>query len=59
MTAAVTAGAASHGRTTIRARAVQRVVSAVTSEALGVSSSAVSVTLHDERGSLRVRPTTT
>ena len=58
MTAAVTAGQAPHGRTTISARAVRRVVSAVTADALGVSASEVSVALSDERGVLRVEART-
>ncbi|ARC58363.1 hypothetical protein AS850_14855 [Frondihabitans sp. 762G35] len=59
MTAAVTAGAVTagpglHGRTKITSRAVRRVVSAVTAEALSVDASDVSVELVDDRGSLTV-----
>ncbi|WP_258068397.1 hypothetical protein [Rathayibacter sp. AY1E2] len=54
MTAAVMADEASHGRTTISSRAVRRVVSAVTAEALDVNSSDVSVELDDEGGRLHV-----
>lgn len=56
MTAAVTVGQAqsSHGRTKIAPRAVRRVVSAVTAEALGVDSKDVTVELADEGGSLTV-----
>ena len=52
MTAAVTADQASHGRTVITSRAVRRVVSAVTAEALDAKSSDVSVELTDRDGGL-------
>ncbi|WKK72712.1 hypothetical protein Q0F99_07265 [Rathayibacter oskolensis] len=54
MTAAVMADQARHGRTTITSRAVRRVVSAVTAEALDVSASEVSVELDDDGGRLHV-----
>jgi hypothetical protein len=59
VTAAVTADPASavrglRGRTKITSRAVRRVVSAVTADALNVSASDVSVELSDDAGSLRV-----
>lgn len=59
MTAAVAAdalpdGGALHGRTKIASRAVRRVVSAVTADALSVSASDVSVELADDDGSLTV-----
>ncbi|MBF4571779.1 hypothetical protein ITJ64_04555 [Herbiconiux sp. VKM Ac-1786] len=54
MTAAVAAGSGLHGRTVIAPRAVRRVVSAVTADALDVDASAVSVELADERGVLVV-----
>ncbi|TDT64248.1 MULTISPECIES: hypothetical protein [unclassified Frigoribacterium] len=52
MTAAVTADQASHGRTVITSRAVRRVVSAVTAEALDAKASDVSVELTDRDGGL-------
>jgi hypothetical protein len=52
VTAAVTADQASHGRTVITSRAVRRVVSAVTAEALDAKSSDVSVELTDRDGGL-------
>ncbi|WP_370544361.1 hypothetical protein [Frondihabitans sp. VKM Ac-2883] len=59
MTAAVMADAVPatsglHGRTKITSRAVRRVVSAVTADALSVSASDVSVELTDDNGSLTV-----
>jgi len=51
VTAAVTADG---GRTTIAARAVRRVVSAVTADALDVAASDVSVELDDHGGELHV-----
>ena len=54
MTAAVTADQALHGRNKITSRAVRRVVSAVTAEALEVSASKVSVELADHDGALSV-----
>ncbi|TCL85934.1 hypothetical protein EDF43_101603 [Rathayibacter sp. PhB179] len=45
---------ARHGRTTITSRAVRRVVSAVTAEALDVDASDVSVELDDDGGKLHV-----
>ncbi|WP_244231740.1 hypothetical protein [Rathayibacter sp. VKM Ac-2804] len=54
MTAAVMADQARHGRTTITSRAVRRVVSAVTAEALDVDASDVSVELDDDGGKLHV-----
>ena len=53
MTAAVTADQI-RGRTTISSRAVRRVVSAVTADALNVKAFEVSVELADDRGSLTV-----
>ncbi|GAA4266249.1 hypothetical protein [Frondihabitans peucedani] len=58
MTAAVSAGEAVHGRTQISSRAVRRIVSAVTADALSVSASDVSVELADDDGSLGVRART-
>jgi hypothetical protein len=43
-----------HGRTRIASRAVRRIVSAVTADALGVSASDVVVELADDDGSLAV-----
>ncbi|MCJ1697202.1 MULTISPECIES: hypothetical protein [Rathayibacter] len=54
MTAAVMADPARHGRTTISSRAVRRIVSAVTADALDVGPSDVSVDLDDDGGSLHV-----
>lgn len=59
MTAAVMADAVPaarglHGRTRITSRAVRRIVSAVTADALSVSASDVSVELADTDGSLTV-----
>jgi hypothetical protein len=54
VTAAVMADQARHGRTTITSRAVRRVVSAVTAEALDVDASDVSVELDDDGGKLHV-----
>lgn len=56
MTTAVTAATTQglHGRTQISPRAVRRVVSAVTAEALGVKSSDVSVEIGSESGSMTV-----
>ena len=45
---------ARHGRTTISSRAVRRIVSAVTADALDVGPSDVSVDLDDDGGSLHV-----
>ncbi|MGK9148496.1 hypothetical protein KXS11_12790 [Plantibacter flavus] len=58
MSAAVTAEQAVHGRNTITSRAVRRIVSAVTAEALGVRASEVSVELSDARGALTVTANT-
>jgi hypothetical protein len=52
VTAAVTADQAAHGRTVITSRAVRRVVSAVTAEALDATVSDVSVELTDRDGGL-------
>lgn len=54
MTAAVTADQTLHGRNKITSKAVRRVVSAVTAEALEVSASDVSVELADRDGALSV-----
>ena len=54
MTAAVTAQQAVRGRNTISSRAVRRVVSAVTADALDVDASDVSVELADHDGALTV-----
>ena len=59
MTTAVTTGTSptdqgQHGRTRIASRAVRRIVSAVTADALSVSASDVSVELGDDRGLLAV-----
>lgn len=54
MTAAVMAGSALHGRTKIAPRAVRRIVSAVTADALSVNASDVSVELADDDGTLTV-----
>jgi len=54
VTAAVPAEQALHGRTKITSRAVRRVVSAVTADALDVSASDVSVELADRDGALTV-----
>lgn len=51
---AVPAARGLHGRTKIASRAVRRVVSAVTADALNVSASDVSVELTDDDGSLAV-----
>lgn len=50
--AELTADAAGPGRTRITSRALNRVVSAVTSEELGVASRSVGVDLDDDGGSL-------
>ncbi|KZX20216.1 hypothetical protein [Rathayibacter tanaceti] len=54
MTAAVMADDARRGRTTISSRAVRRVVSVVTAEALDVAASDVAVELDDDGGRLHV-----
>jgi hypothetical protein len=59
VTAAVTTGISPtdqgpHGRTRIASRAVRRIVSAVTADALSVSASDVSVELGDDHGLLAV-----
>jgi hypothetical protein len=54
VTAAVTADQTLHGRNKITSRAVRRVVSAVTAEALEVTASDVSVELADRDGALNV-----
>jgi hypothetical protein len=51
---AATADRGHHGRTAIAPRAVRRIVSAVTADALGVRASDVSVDLADDNGSLTV-----
>ncbi|WP_309615217.1 hypothetical protein [Salinibacterium sp.] len=52
MSSPLTAEAAGPGRTRITARALDRVVSAVTAEALGVDRAKVSVDLEDDGGAL-------
>jgi hypothetical protein len=54
MADAVPADHGLHGRTKITSRAVRRVVSAVTADALSVNASDVSVELADDDGSLTV-----